>query len=230
MLFNCDMGEALSPSPDEHVMPHIHLANVACGGHAGDETSMQATVQLAKRYQVKVGAHPSYPDKLNFGRRSIDMPPETLAQHLVEQIQSLQTICELYHLPLHHVKAHGALYLDMLKDLSLLNLLLSVMQTHFPKVPLMVQGGIDNAFFESHAKPYQVPLIFEAFADRAYLDNGHLAPRSTPNSLYQDEAQIHDQIDRFHQANWAQTLCFHSDNPASVMALQTYAPSNRTAE
>lgn len=221
MLLNCDMGEELTPSPDALVMPYIDLANIACGGHAGDEKSMLATVKLAKRHHVRIGAHPAYPDKVNFGRKRIEMPAETLASSLVEQIQNLQKVCDQHQVPLHHVKPHGALYLEMMKDLTLFDLIIGLMQKHFSGIPLMMQGGIDNRFFEHRAQNYQVPILFEAFADRAYQANGHLAPRNRPNSLFQNIEQIHQQVTAFEQIDWVHTVCFHSDNPTSVTALKT---------
>lgn len=221
MQFNCDMGEGLID--DALVMPLIQQANIACGGHAGDDATMQTAVQLAKQHQVKIGAHPSYPDPTNFGRQSMSLSDEALRNSLSEQVNRLSQICDENGVTLHHIKPHGALYLDMMKNIHTLHTLLGWMQDTFPGLPLMLQGGIDNVFFENQARPFGVSLMFEAFADRAYQANGHLMPRSEPNSLYTTPDQIIEQTQRFQHDIWADSLCFHSDNPASVSALQQLA-------
>ena len=113
MELNCDMGEAFgiySFGADEALMPHIGLANVACGFHGGDPVVLQETVRLAKSHGVRVGAHPSYPDREGFGRRAIEMGREELAACLIYQIGALRGFLDAEGMELSHVKPHGALY------------------------------------------------------------------------------------------------------------------------
>ncbi|MBD3821227.1 MAG: LamB/YcsF family protein [Thiotrichales bacterium] len=231
ILINCDMGENLTPNPDASVMPHIHLANIACGGHAGDIASMVETLALAKQHGVKIGAHPSYPDQANFGRQSINLSAAELHETLANQVSLLNKLAGELELTLHHIKPHGALYLDMMRSDDLFKQILSFCQTfnqdRNTPVKLMIQGGIKDADYQALANEFGVALLFEAFADRAYLDNGQLAPRSQPNSLYQEATDIIQQSWMFHEAHQQHTspntLCFHSDNPASVKALIAFA-------
>src|SRR5690554_4906399 len=106
--FNCDLGEGFGH--EEAIMPFISSCNIACGGHAGDPESMKKTLILAKTHGIKAGAHPSYPDRENFGRKIIPVPPPGLVLSLVQQIRSLEHIATGLQIPLHHIKFHGALY------------------------------------------------------------------------------------------------------------------------
>ena len=108
-LINCDLGECLSPNTDEQIMPLIDQASIACGGHAGDSESMSRAVQLAKRYQVQIGAHPSYPDKANFGRMSQQYEANALFEHLYQQVTQLNDICLKQDVVMAYIKPHGAL-------------------------------------------------------------------------------------------------------------------------
>ena len=197
-------------------MPHIQLANVACGGHVGDAVSMEKTILMAKEHQVKVGAHPSYPDRENWGRARLDIDQQSLASSVTQQITKLNAICLKHSVALHHVKPHGALYHDMMTQPNILILLLQAISNIGPNLFLIVQAGLDDAFYRQQARRYKIKLLFEAFADRAYLDNGKLVPRDQAGSLYTKPEDIIEQSRRL----VADTICFHSDNPASVAALQ----------
>ena len=220
MLINCDMGEALSPNPDPEVMPLIDLANIACGGHAGNADTVKTTLTLAKQHQVNVGGHPSYPDQANFGRLSQTLTEAELHRTLIEQLNTFDIQAKLLGMDLHHIKPHGALYLDMMRNADIFNSILNFCQAWSPNIPLMIQGGVRDDEYQQLAEQKKVPLLFEAFADRAYLENGQLAPRSQPNSLYKNAAEIVAQTQDFIQQQKADTICFHSDNPASVEALK----------
>lgn len=224
MLINCDMGEGLQPNPDPEVIPHIDLANFACGGHAGDADTLQSGLSLAKQHQVKVGAHPSYPDRENFGRRALSLTEFELKNCLNQQLALIEQQAKMLGLQIHHVKPHGALYLDMMRSKSLFTTLLDIHQTWQTNighaVAFVIQANICDANYQQLAQEKGVILLRELFADRAYLPNGHLAPRSQPNSLYQNAADILQQAQRFIEEKKGETLCFHSDNPASVIALK----------
>ena len=113
-LINCDLGECLDPNPDGQIMPLINQASIACGGHVGDSDSMNKTIKLAKQHQVSIGAHPSYPDKVNFGRISMPMSLTALFDSIQRQVNTLDEICQRHGVKLDYIKPHGALYHDMM--------------------------------------------------------------------------------------------------------------------
>src|SRR5450759_1913543 len=121
VIINCDMGEGFSLyrcGNDEGIMPHIHIANVACGFHAGDPVVMRKTVKLAKKHGVQVGAHPSFPDLQGFGRREMKMSREELSACVIYQVGALKAFLEAEGMPLNHIKPHGALYTSASRDES----------------------------------------------------------------------------------------------------------------
>ena len=219
-LINCDLGECLSPNPDPIVMPLIDMANIACGAHAGDENSIRETLMLAHQHQVAVGVHPAYPDKANFGRVSQTLASNELAQLLNNQLLDFQRICQSLNLKLSYIKPHGALYHDMMNRPEVLDILCSLISQMDGDFNLVVQAG-----FSDYVKPYEerygLRLLHEVFADRGYQGLAML-PRTEPGSVLNDSQKIVDQF--WHFANDSSlkidTICFHSDNPASVEALK----------
>ena len=163
---NCDVGEGLNN--ERLLMPYITSCNIACGGHAGDIQTMTIAVALSKKYHVKIGAHPSYPDKENFGRESMQISTDALSKSIIDQIQTLEKVVDDAHLKIHHIKPHGALYNDLAKDLSLANTFLDIIQNYSKKYALY------SPFESTIAK--EAPLrgfnvIYEGFADRNYNDD-----------------------------------------------------------
>ncbi|MEH0688238.1 5-oxoprolinase subunit PxpA [Vibrio cholerae] len=229
ILLNCDMGEsfgAWSMGNDTLVMPHVDMANIACGYHASDPTIMSHTVALAVRHNVKIGAHPSYPDLQGFGRRSLAMSPEEVTAMIIYQVGALKALCEAHNTELSYVKPHGALYNDMLKDLSLFDAVADAVSCF--NVPLMTLAVLDNQPLLDIADRYELPLLFEAFADRRYLANGTLAPRVLPDAVITNAEDIISQVRQITQYGKvrtiegyaidieADTLCVHGDNLAAI--------------
>lgn len=229
ILLNCDMGEsfgAWSMGNDTLVMPHVDMANIACGYHASDPTIMSHTVALAVRHNVKIGAHPSYPDLQGFGRRSLAMSPEEVTAMIIYQVGALKALCEAHNTELSYVKPHGALYNDMLKDLSLFDAVADAVSCF--NVPLMTLAVLDNQPLFDIADRYELPLLFEAFADRRYLANGTLAPRTLPDAVLTNAEDIISQVRQITQYGKvrtiegyaidieADTLCVHGDNLAAI--------------
>ncbi|MEH0740903.1 5-oxoprolinase subunit PxpA [Vibrio cholerae] len=229
ILLNCDMGEsfgAWSMGNDTLVMPHVDMANIACGYHASDPTIMSHTVALAVRHNVKIGAHPSYPDLQGFGRRSLAMSPEEVTAMIIYQVGALKALCEAHNTELCYVKPHGALYNDMLKDLSLFDAVADAVCCF--NVPLMTLAVLDNQPLLDIADRYELPLLFEAFADRRYLANGTLAPRTLPDAVITNAEDIISQVRQITQYGKvrtiegyaidieADTLCVHGDNLAAI--------------
>ncbi len=236
MKLNCDLGEGFDQA-DAQIMPHIHMANIACGGHAGDTKSMQRCVSLALNYGVEIGAHPGYPDRENMGRVSMSLSPEQLKQSLLEQIGELQDVCEQQGTRIHYIKPHGALYNELLKDEAIFNTVLEACSEHNASIPLMVQGNLDNHDNFFLAQRYDHYLMFEGFADRRYTDDGFLVPRSQTDAMIDKLDDIVKQAENLcfrkgvysEHGKWLEievdTLCVHGDSPLAIEAI--YAISEK---
>lgn len=181
---SADLAEG-SPGEDE-IWTMVSSANVACGGHFGDERSMADAVRLARRHNVRLGAHPSFPDRVNFGRKTMAMAPAALRASLIEQINALHKIAEREGVSLHHVKPHGALYNDAHKDAVLAGVIVQTMRDVDPNLSIVCS---DRSQMASAARASGTPVIREAFADRRYNPDGSLVTRSVAGSLLSvDEA------------------------------------------
>ena len=175
---SADLAEG-APGEDE-IWPMVSSANVACGGHIGDTRSMTAAVRRARRHNVRLGAHPSFPDRANFGRKSMAMSPPALRATLIEQISALRAIADREGVPLHHVKPHGALYNDAHKDVVLAGVIVQAMREVDPKLAIVCA---DRSQMAKAARAAGTPVIREAFADRRYNADGSLVMRSIAGSL-----------------------------------------------
>jgi len=235
MKLNCDLGESFGSwqkGADQAIMPLIDLANIACGFHASDPLTMLKTVQLAKQHQVTIGAHPSYPDLIGFGRRSMTFSAPELTAIIQYQIGALHALCLSNDTVVSYVKPHGALYNDMMKDLQLFNTvcasLSSITALNTSPLPLIIQAIPDTHPFEEIAQRYGLTLWFEAFADRAYQDNGFLVPRSDENAVIHETEQVVNRCNHLLTTGKllsingkelslnVDTLCVHSDTPSAV--------------
>lgn len=235
MLLNCDMGEsfgAWTMGDDAAVMPHIDMASIACGFHAGDPQVMQATVRLAVQHQVRIGAHPSYPDLAGFGRRSMHFSDDQLAAILHYQIGALQAICAAQGSQLDYVKPHGALYNDMQGKPELFATVLRVIdqcnQQRQQPLKLLTLASVDRDWQQQQAGRYGIPLVFEAFADRRYDPNGQLRARTHADAVLHNPAEIIVQVSQLANGQAIQasdgsalmvpadTLCVHGDNAEAV--------------
>ena len=234
MLLNCDLGESFGAwkmGLDEHVMPHIDMANVACGFHAGDPDVLAQTLKLVNTHQVTLGAHPSYPDRQGFGRRSMQLSEQEIINALHYQIAAIEGMAKVQGLTLNYVKPHGALYNDMMKSQRILSCVIKAI-SHYPsELKLMVLATAQQTSHQQLADDYNVSLIFEAFADRLYTDEGLLTPRSEPGAVH-DKSALLAQVKQLHQqgsvttasgkslALRADTLCVHGDNEASIALIE----------
>ncbi|QCF37741.1 5-oxoprolinase subunit PxpA [Salinivibrio sp. YCSC6] len=235
MKLNADMGEsfgAWTMGMDSALMPWIDMANIACGFHASDPDVMAATVALAVKHNVSIGAHPGYADKQGFGRRHIDHTPAQISHLVRYQIGALQGICARFNASLDYVKPHGALYNTMMVDNDCFEAVLAAVADTLPNTPLMVLALPDNRQHRQLAQRAGVPLIFEAFADRAYLASGQLAPRDQPGAVLDDANAMIAQVLQLSQHGTVTTLegqtlslspdtvCVHGDNLQSVEAIK----------
>jgi UPF0271 protein len=171
---SADLGEGAPDEPE--IWPMITSANVACGGHYGDIDSMTHAARRARELGVHIGAHPSYPDRANFGRKSMSMTPDALRASIIEQITALLDIAG----PLHHVKPHGALYNDAHKDRALAEIVIEAIRAVDPTLPIVCS---DKSQMAAAAGAAGTPVIREAFADRRYNPDGSLVARSEAGSL-----------------------------------------------
>jgi len=231
MKLNCDLGESFGSwqkGLDSEVMPHIDMANIACGFHASDPLNMQKTVKLARQHNVTIGAHPGYPDLVGFGRRSIPYEADELVAIIQYQIGALQAICANEGVRVAYVKPHGALYNDMMKNNDIFTAVCQAVARVDDSLALMIQAIPEPAAFDAIAGQYRLGLMFEAFADRNYQDNGLLTPRSDTHAVITEPKQVLARCQ--HLLNTGEllslngkplslevdTLCVHGDNPAAV--------------
>lgn len=180
---NCDLGEGKNTSDcqrDAQIMYYISRCNIACGGHAGNASTMALSLENARKHSLSVGAHPGYPDQENFGRVSLPMATEQLLTTLHEQIAGLQRIAFEQGVELDHLKLHGALYNDAEASDELAAAIAQFVHDEFPKLKIL---GLANAAMEKAAASLAHPFLREGFMDRRYLHPARLAPRSMPGSV-----------------------------------------------
>jgi len=224
---NCDLGEGLN---NEHIiMPLIDSCNIACGGHAGDNGSMIECIEISIKNNVKIGDHPSYPDKINFGRKKIDISPSELSYSIISQIESLETIADSYGLELNHIKAHGALYNQMIIDTELSNFYLDTIKDFKNKCSLYIPYKSE---IEKIALKKGFSIIYEAFGDRNYNDDLSLVSRNNENALITDPESVVNHIKTIKETETVKTIngnfkkikfdtiCIHSDTNNSIEILK----------
>jgi len=230
MKLNCDLGESFgswSMGLDDEIMPFIDQANIACGFHAGDPVVMSYTLANAKKHQIEIGAHPSYPDLNGFGRRSMNLSADELRQCLHYQIAALEGMAQVQGLTLAYVKPHGALYNDMMINTQIRQVIMQAIKDYPTDLQLMLQSTLDHERHKKEAKQYNLSLIFEAFADRSYEDSGLLTSRQFDYAVHDENKMLHqvtqlvnDQTVTTHNGNVlsipVDTLCVHGDNPTAV--------------
>lgn len=232
MKLNCDLGESFGAwkmGMDQAVMPLIDMANVACGFHASDPLTIFDTVRLAKEYDVEIGAHPAYPDLVGFGRRSMKCTKEELLSLIWYQIGALEGVCRANGTQVSYIKPHGALNNDMMSDTELLSTVMQATKA-YGDITLMIPVTRAYREHQKMAEQLGLTLVLEAFADRAYTDEGLLVPRSEANSVYHESKDIVGQALSFARdggvysrtGKWldlpAESLCIHGDNDSSIQA------------
>ena len=209
MELNVDLGE-LSDEP-EQLYALATVANIACGGHAGDEPSMRRALTLAKREMARVAAHPSYSDREGFGRRSRFAGEEETARAVEEQCTSLATLATRDGIAIEILKLHGALYHDASTDVSLARATLDAAMRALPALSVVV--GPRGGALEAVATERRLRFDAEAFGDRRYLGVDKLAPRADPDAVLIDEASCVEQSLRLARSGRYATICLHGDTP-----------------
>jgi UPF0271 protein len=234
MLLNCDLGESFGNwrmGLDEDVMPFLDQANIACGFHGGDPLTMEKTLRLAAKHGVSIGAHPAYPDLVGFGRRSMALSDDELRSTLLYQIAAIDGMAATVGISLDYVKPHGALYNDMMSDSRVRRVVMQSVADYHRPLKLMLQATADAGAHRSEADALQLPLWFEAFADRCYDDSGRLVSRREPGAVHSRErmlAQVEELASRGSVTTASgktlalsvDTLCVHGDNAEGVEAIR----------
>ena len=232
MDINCDMGEIprlLKDNVYSDLMDHVTSINLACGGHAGDLSMMRELIRIAKRKNVRIGAHPSYPDRENFGRLVLEMDSEELLRSICDQVRSLIKIAEEESVSISHIKPHGALYDQAAKDTHLARVIGSAVDRVEPDLDIICLSGSSMVRI---LEDMGLKVVQEAFADRTYERDGGLRDRGSDRALITDPQKaaaqarsiIEDKkiitFDGSEISVQAQTLCIHSDTPNAIAIAQ----------
>lgn len=220
---NCDLGEGCKN--DAAIMPFISSANIACGYHAGNEETIRETLLLAKKFNVSAGAHPSYPDRENFGRKEMDLPLQEIKSMVITQIELVKKLADEIGLQLHHVKPHGALYNKAAKDKKIATAIAEAVKEVDESLILF---GLANSESAKAAAETGLRFYNEVFADRTYTDEGLLTPRTQENALVDStESAIKQVMQMLNEENVistnghiipikADTICIHGDGEHAV--------------
>jgi UPF0271 protein len=214
---NCDMGELEDAAHEAALMAFITSANIACGGHAGDAQTMERTARLALQRGVRIGAHPGYPDRENFGRLEIAMTPEAIADTVYAQVARLDDVVRRLGGAIVHVKPHGALYNVAVHNPGVARAIALGVARWNPGVTLF---GLAASPMLDVWRAMGMTVAAEAFADRRYQADGTLRPRKFPDALITDPREAAAQALRFARQGLADTICVHGDTPGSVAILQ----------
>lgn len=201
---NADVGEDDDFGTDVELMGIVTSVNVASGGHAGDEESMSRTIAAAREAGLRVGAHPSYPDRANFGRMTVTMGQEALRRSIIDQVQTLAQVAALHEVQISYLKPHGALYNDCVNDSRLADELFSAAEEL--GLPVMLLACVRQG------------NIREGFIDRSYLPNGSLKARGLPGAMILDPAAAAHQAVAL--APKVDSLCVHSDTPGALALMR----------
>jgi len=214
---NCDMGELEDAAHEAALMQYITSANIACGGHAGDEATMERTTRLAMERAVRIGAHPGYPDWANFGRLEIPMAAEEIARTVWEQIDRLDAVVRRLGGEIVHVKPHGALYNVAVRNAEVARAIAEGVARWNPKTVLF---GLAASPMLDVWREMGMTVAGEAFADRRYEPDGTLRSRKFADALITDPRAAAAQALRLAREGNARTVCVHGDTPGSVEILK----------
>jgi len=228
MDINCDLGEGLSN--DAQIMPFISSCNIACGAHAGSLSIMKSTVLLAKNHHVKIGAHPSFLDRDNFGRKEMFIPKSLLKSQIINQITSLKQVAEKEGVKLHHVKPHGALYNMAAKFNDVAMAVIEAVAYFDEDLILYVPF---RSLIARKLREKNRPFYYESFADRTYHDDLSLVSREESDSLIENSDRILKRVKQLINSETiitnsgktikikSNTICVHGDNPNVVEIVKT---------
>ncbi|TFV92341.1 lactam utilization protein LamB [Algoriphagus kandeliae] len=223
---NCDLGEGIAH--ESEIIPFIDAASVACGGHYGNEETIQKTISACASLGKKVGAHPSYPDRENFGRKSLSISTVSLLDSIHRQIELFLKVANATGAQMDHIKFHGALYNDAAAKPDLAQALCEFISENYPSTSLFVPP---HSTIEQIAKEIEMPIRLEIFGDRAYTDALQLVSRNDKNAVFTDFESISSHLNSILENSQiktqsgklipihAETICFHGDNPGILSFL-----------
>jgi len=214
---NCDMGELEDSAHEAALMQSVTSANIACGAHAGDDAVMERTARLALERGVRVGAHPGYPDRANFGRLEMAMSDDDIAETVRRQIQRLEAVVRRLGGHIAHVKPHGALYNVAVKNQSVAR---AIARGIIEWNPATTVFGLAGSRMLDWWREMGLDVAAEGFADRRYEPDGTLRSRKFPDALITDPEAAAAQALHLARAGVAQTICVHGDTPGSVEILK----------
>jgi 5-oxoprolinase (ATP-hydrolysing) subunit A len=205
---NCDLGEGCPL--DAELMPLITSANIACGFHAGDPATAWAALDAAARHGVRAGAHPSFPDRAEFGRRELARTEQQVYEDCVYQVGALAGLARAAGVSLSHLKPHGALYNMACRDDAYARPVVAAAALF--GLPVL---GLPGSRLQTLSAG-RCPFVAEGFADRRYLPTGALVPRSRPDAFLDNAAEAVSQVGWLIETQGVRTICVHGDNPQAV--------------
>jgi UPF0271 protein len=229
---NSDVGESFGNwtfGDDAAIFASVSSANVACGFHAGDPTTIRATCAAAARGGISVGAHVGYRDLAGFGRRFVDIAPTELTNDVIYQIGALQSLAKAAGTEVKYVKPHGALYNTIVHHAAQAQAVVDAIVSVDPALPLLVLAVVPRSEIQRLAEAAGLRTVTEAFADRVYNPDGTLVPRSRPGAVLQDPEAVSEQVLRMANDRQirtadgsfidihAQSICVHGDSPSAVL-------------
>ena len=226
---NCDLGESYGAyvmGRDADIIPLISSANVACGFHAGDPTTMDKTAKVCKAAGAAIGAHPGFNDLVGFGRRNMAVSPADAKAMIMYQVGALDAFCKANGLKMQHVKPHGALYNMAAKDAALAK---AICEGIYEYDPTLILLGLANSEMITQAKAIGMPWAAEVFADRAYEDDGTLVARTKPGAMIKDEDEAVSRVIKMIKEHKVTTIsgkeieispasvCVHGDSEKALL-------------
>jgi UPF0271 protein len=214
---NCDLGEFDDAALEARLMEHVTSANIACGGHAGDEGTMERTIRLALERGVNVGAHPGYPDRANFGRLEIAMSEDEIEDTVAWQIGRLEAVAERLGATIVHVKPHGALYNVAVRNHAVARAIGAAVRQWNARALLF---GLAGSPMLEVWRGMGLRVAAEGFADRRYEADGTLRSRQLAGALITDPAEAAAQAVRLAREGGVETICVHGDTPGAANILE----------
>lgn len=220
---NADVGEGIGN--ESKLLPYLSSCNIACGGHAGNKDTMRKVIRLAKTHKVKIGAHPSFPDKENFGRVKMDISCAALYTSLKHQLSDLLEVLYTENATLHHVKPHGALYNMAAVNKRVAQVVVELIKSMQYPVQLYVPY---KSVIATLALENGISIAYEVFADRNYNDDLSLVSRKAPNALITDAEKMKEHVLKMvtnkkvitvtgiEQSIFVNTICVHGDNENAI--------------
>lgn len=223
---NADVAEGVNNEAE--LIPYLSSCNVCCGAHAGDRETIKRVIDIANEHNITIGAHPSYPDRANFGRLPMELSKQELKDSLTQQLDLVFTIAAQKNVTIRYIKLHGALYHKASTDEPTIQLVWETIDSYNLELTLL---GLANSLIEKKSKELTKPFGAEAFADRAYTPDGHLKSRKEGGALLSDPELVWKQVYDIISTQSvdvagkkvnikADSICFHGDTENAISLLQ----------